>query len=832
MGPLPICISIGPTQLILPWNEPANSQKDEHPFPGESDMRYSIHGTSVDTGMLPFLLTAHLQMGANPSPILRSEDIEFVVAPYEADAQLAYLATLTEEQGGIAAVITEDSDLMAYGCQAVIFKMDKYGNGEEILLDMVFTSVLDGLSFRYFDQELFTVNKVNTLSLEVVSHGTRGPLVAAADMCYVFKEGSILMPCWCMPSAHFIIVKKVTCYCPEGMCILAGCDFLPSVPGIGIKRAYALVSKYRNLDRILSVLKHEKGRLMPEDYSLSFKEALAVFRHARIYDADAQMLKPMKPVPLELQQSFDSNLDFLGPVELRELPPSVAAAIAQGKVDPITLEAYDCFFKVECRYNHLRVGTSDKLPRTLTQWAPIQPSCFTIFSANENKKDIIAVHEIYELIAWKVTEEKPVMDNTKYMNEATALKKLMSLHEHVCTSETAEVERVKFPNNNPFNKNKNKDGYSDLNSCPVKQDSVVVDIEETNAQTVDSQESFNTESSDCLPGAVTQMLPIQQSCPNDFQDSEAIEMNIRVTEQKPTMDDMKFTNAAIALKKIMSLREHVCESETMEVERVELPNNNPFNKKKWKDDYSNLIECPIEQDAVVFDVDDAIAQTVNSQDSFNTESSDCLPGAAVQVLSIQQSCPTDSQDSETSEMNIQGKVIFLKIFCNNDGYILVISVQSFASILCTYLLDVCVAVKSAEDGHRIAKEPQVNVDARNNSNEGEKQIKSTRCCHELGMTKEETIDFPSNRTLNKRKQDDNILDMDASPVEQVSVVIDVDELDVMCITTPESQESVKSKPRKRAEASNMKNEKNQKSANRSSESGNMSIFKFFKRLKS
>lgn len=42
-----------------------------------------------------------------------------MVAPYEADAQLAYLSALDDDQGGIAAVITEDSDLIAYGCKAV-----------------------------------------------------------------------------------------------------------------------------------------------------------------------------------------------------------------------------------------------------------------------------------------------------------------------------------------------------------------------------------------------------------------------------------------------------------------------------------------------------------------------------------------------------------------------------------------------------------------------------------------------------------------------------------------------------------------------------------------
>lgn len=51
--------------------------------------------------------------------ILKSENIEFVVAPYEADAQLAYLSNLEEEKNGIVAVISEDSDLLAYGCPAV-----------------------------------------------------------------------------------------------------------------------------------------------------------------------------------------------------------------------------------------------------------------------------------------------------------------------------------------------------------------------------------------------------------------------------------------------------------------------------------------------------------------------------------------------------------------------------------------------------------------------------------------------------------------------------------------------------------------------------------------
>ncbi|KAE8675711.1 hypothetical protein F3Y22_tig00111648pilonHSYRG00280 [Hibiscus syriacus] len=111
-------------------------------------------------------------------------------APYEVVAQLAYLATLEVEKGGVAAVITEDSDLIAYGCLAITFKMDHYGNGEELVLPKVFDSLTSKPSFRNFDKELFT-----------------------------------------------------------GMCVLAGCDFLPSVPVIGIVKVYSFVTKYQNLGR-------------------------------------------------------------------------------------------------------------------------------------------------------------------------------------------------------------------------------------------------------------------------------------------------------------------------------------------------------------------------------------------------------------------------------------------------------------------------------------------------------------------------------------------------------------------------------------------------------
>ncbi|XP_073127911.1 uncharacterized protein [Henckelia pumila] len=57
------------------------------------------------------------------------------------DAQLAYMSGLEVEDGGVLAVILEDSDLLAYGCPAIVFKTVRYGNGKEIALDNVFNSV-------------------------------------------------------------------------------------------------------------------------------------------------------------------------------------------------------------------------------------------------------------------------------------------------------------------------------------------------------------------------------------------------------------------------------------------------------------------------------------------------------------------------------------------------------------------------------------------------------------------------------------------------------------------------------------------------------------------
>ncbi|MED6194867.1 hypothetical protein PIB30_032523 [Stylosanthes scabra] len=322
---------------------------------------------------------------------LRSESIEFVVAPYEADAQLAYMSNLEVEKGGITAVITEDSDLIAYGCPAIIFKMDREGNGERIEIEKVFSAKSTRPSFRKFDMKHFT-----------------------------------------------------------GMCVLAGCDFLPSVPGIGIARAHALVSKYQNLDRVMTVLKFEKGDQMPEDYAKSFKEAIAVFQHARIYDPNAKELKHMKPLPQGFLKSLDGTLDFLGP----EIPSTIVTAIAEGDLNPLTKEAFDKSESPALSLNRVavkRIGQTKKVevPKQVTK-----ENCFSVFVSQntiENNTDKSSKLENHLYSA--VTKEEFVSDIEKHSGEELALEKLiMPLETNEALEKTiiSDDTPLKVPNNNPF----------------------------------------------------------------------------------------------------------------------------------------------------------------------------------------------------------------------------------------------------------------------------------------------------------------------------------------------------------------------------------------------
>lgn len=62
----------------------------------------------------------------------REEKIDCIVAPFEADAQITYLVN----QGIADYAITEDSDLLVFGCRKTLYKLDKENEkGSMLCLD-------------------------------------------------------------------------------------------------------------------------------------------------------------------------------------------------------------------------------------------------------------------------------------------------------------------------------------------------------------------------------------------------------------------------------------------------------------------------------------------------------------------------------------------------------------------------------------------------------------------------------------------------------------------------------------------------------------------------
>ncbi|KAM9017909.1 exonuclease 1 isoform 1-T1 [Ara ararauna] len=163
----------------------------------------------------------------------RARGVDCIVAPYEADAQLAYL----NKTGIVQAIITEDSDLLAFGCKKVFLKIDKFGNGLEI------------------DQ---------------------ARLGNCKQLGNVFTEEKF-----------------------RYMCILSGCDYLSSIHGIGLAKACKLVKLANNPD-ILKVIKKMGQYLkmnitVPEEYIQGFTRANNTFLYQLVFDPVKRKLVPLNP---------------------------------------------------------------------------------------------------------------------------------------------------------------------------------------------------------------------------------------------------------------------------------------------------------------------------------------------------------------------------------------------------------------------------------------------------------------------------------------------------------------------------------------------------------
>ncbi|CAG2115492.1 unnamed protein product, partial [Medioppia subpectinata] len=77
---------------------------------------------------------------------LREDGVDFVVAPYEADPQMAYMVN----NGFADFAITEDSDLLVYNCRLCLFKLDSNGSGRLMDASLITGCLGSGFDFSKF----------------------------------------------------------------------------------------------------------------------------------------------------------------------------------------------------------------------------------------------------------------------------------------------------------------------------------------------------------------------------------------------------------------------------------------------------------------------------------------------------------------------------------------------------------------------------------------------------------------------------------------------------------------------------------------------------------
>ena len=307
---------------------------------------------------------------------LKREGFEFIVAPYEADAQIAALAQLGGgDKRGVDVVFTEDSDLVAYGCPTVLFKLDKHGSAMEL-------NVADVLSGPPGSEtvDLASAGPSGSVSLDVSSDAAGNGADIGDDDDADEKNEADAAPepgldeddeddIGIATSASRRVVKrpvvtekvtpktttktKKTAKRPAKgapldftgwsrvkfleLCVLSGCDFLPNVPSIGIKRAHALMATHGTAAATLEFLRADikKKVTVPDGYETGFQKAFWTFRHARVWDPLLRRTRPLNPMPDELRTA-EADTAFLG----AHVEDAVALEVAEGRLDPITRKRF------------------------------------------------------------------------------------------------------------------------------------------------------------------------------------------------------------------------------------------------------------------------------------------------------------------------------------------------------------------------------------------------------------------------------------------------------------------------------------------------------------
>ena len=95
--------------------------------------------------------------------------------------------------------------------------------------------------------------------------------------------------------------------------VLAGCDYTPSIKGIGIKRAVRNLYKQQNMKKVISKLKQDKiyAEKIPQDYEGLIEKSKLIFLFATVYNPNTKQLEYLNPDLVEKEKPEGMSLEEL-----------------------------------------------------------------------------------------------------------------------------------------------------------------------------------------------------------------------------------------------------------------------------------------------------------------------------------------------------------------------------------------------------------------------------------------------------------------------------------------------------------------------------------------
>lgn len=166
--------------------------------------------------------------------------VKYIVAPYEADPQMVYL----EKIGAVDGILSEDSDLLIFGCRRLITKLNDQA-------------------------ECYEINRDNFARVKKI------PSLAQYT------------------PAQLRLVA-----------MLSGCDYTKGIANIGIKTAFNLVKKYNNFDRVLIALRSDGKKIEP-DFEDEVHKANLAFQFQKVFDPFHQKLTTLNEYPDDMDFDFE-----------------------------------------------------------------------------------------------------------------------------------------------------------------------------------------------------------------------------------------------------------------------------------------------------------------------------------------------------------------------------------------------------------------------------------------------------------------------------------------------------------------------------------------------